>query len=168
MILRRSRFLHLIPVGDARVLVVHAISQVRLPADPAIAAMLSYFEEPREFPAAFDEIAALMPDVPREAIEATVVDLFQREFLTPKTPDEEIVTIGASLSETYGRDPAEALDRYRRERKEGVTGYWSVEKAYGIRASTATAKLSVILLGDCDIQMEGGFLNPRPRRAAST
>lgn len=158
MILRRSRFLHLIPVGDARVLVVHAMSQVRLPADPAIAAMLSYFEEPREFPGAFDEIAALMPDVPREAIEVTVVDLFQREFLTPKTPDEEIATIGASLSETYGRDPAEELDRYRRTRKEGVTGYWSVEKAYGIRASAATAKLSVILLGDCDIQMEGGFL----------
>lgn len=158
MILRRSRFLHLIPVGEARVLLVHAITQVRLPADPAIAAMLAYFEEPRAFPGAFDEIATLLPDVPREAIEATVVDLFQREFLTPKSPEDEIATIGASLSETYGRDPAEALDRYRRERKEGVTGYWSVEKAYGIRSTAARAKLGVILLGDCDIQMEGGFL----------
>jgi FkbH-like protein len=158
MILRRSRFLHLVPVGEARVLVIHAITQVRLPADPAVAALLTYFETPRAFPAAFDEIAELLPDVPRETIEATVVDLFQRAFLTPKTPDEETAEIGQSLSGTYGRDPAEMLDRYRRARKEGVTGYWSVEKAYGLRTTAAATKLSVILLGDCDIQMEGGFL----------
>jgi FkbH-like protein len=165
MILRRSRFIHLLPVGHDRVLVVHAISQLRLPADAQIAAMLAYFGDPREFPKAFDDLEAMLPGIARDIIERTVVDLLQREILTTKTPDEESAAIGAELSPTYGRDPEEMLDRYRRERKEGVTGYWAVEKSYGVATHPKpSTKLSLILLGDCDIQMEGGFLKEEAAR----
>jgi FkbH-like protein len=165
MILRRSRFIHLIPVGAGRVLVVHAISQMRMPADTEIAAMLEYFGEPRSFPAAFDDLEAILPGVSRDIIERTVVSLYEREILTAKTPEEENSAIGAELGQTYGRDPEEMLDRYRRERQEGATGYWSVEKAVGLATDPKpTTKLSLILLGDCDIQMEAGFLKDEAAR----
>ena len=38
MILRLSRFVHLLPVGEARVLVIHAVSHLRLVADPELGA----------------------------------------------------------------------------------------------------------------------------------
>jgi len=165
MILRRSRFIHLLPIGGDRVLVVHAISQLRLPADGEIVAMLAYFEQPRAFPAAFDELQALFGGIAREAIEQTVVDLFQRDILTPKTPDEELAAIGAELAPTHGRDPEAMLDRYRRERKQGGAGYWAVERSYGLaQGAPPVAKLRLILLGDCDIQMEAGFLKDEAAR----
>ena len=50
MILRRSRFVHQVPVGHDRILVVHAISHLRLPATLDIAALLDFFAEPRRIP----------------------------------------------------------------------------------------------------------------------
>ena len=165
MILRQSRFIHLVPVGPDRFLVINAISQMRLPADGQIAALLEYFAQDREFPAAFTEIEALLGGASREVVEGTVVALYEREILTAKSLDEETADLSAKLAPTYGRDPEEILDRYRLEHKEGVTGYWAVEKSFGlVTAPAPTVKLNVILFGDCDIQMEGGFLKEEAAR----
>ena len=51
MILRRSRFIHQMPVGAGRFLIVHAISQTRLSVDRDINILLDYFAEPRKIPA---------------------------------------------------------------------------------------------------------------------
>ena len=51
MILRRSRFVHQLPVSKDRTLIVHAISHMRLPADRDISALVEYFAEPRRIPA---------------------------------------------------------------------------------------------------------------------
>jgi hypothetical protein len=165
MILRRSRFIHLVPVSPTRVLVVHAMSQMRLPADGDIASILMFFAEPRAFPDAFEALEALLPGVSRDIIERTVVNLYEREILTAKTPDEELDAMSAALAPVHGRDPDEMLDRYRLERKEGVTGYWAVETSLGLATAPApTRRLNVILFGDCDIQMEAGFLKDEAAR----
>ena len=95
MILRRSRFIHQLPVGNDRSLIVHAISHMRLPANGEISALLAYFAEPRRIPEDCEAMMALFPDARdkltnlRDVVERTVLDLLARQILTEKTPDEE-------------------------------------------------------------------------------
>ncbi len=78
MILRRSRFVHLLPVGDDRSLIVHAISHMRLPANGEICALLEHFTEPRRIPEDCEAMTALFPQARdmqtdlRDVIERTV------------------------------------------------------------------------------------------------
>jgi FkbH-like protein len=166
MILRRSRFVHQLPVGKDRTLIVHAISHMRLPADHDISALVDYFSEPRRIPEDCDAMAALVArpgdtkESLREIVERTVLELRSRQILTEKTPEEELAAVGAELSSRHGRDPAEMLERYRREMQEGAAlSYWAVGAAYGVGDLGAVRRrVDVLLFGDCDIQMEADFL----------
>jgi FkbH-like protein len=171
MILRRSRFIHQLPVGKDRSLIVHAISHMRLPANGEISALLEYFAEPRRIPQDCEAMMALFPDTRdklanlRDVVERTVLDLLARQILTEKTPEEELATVGAELAPSHGRDPAEILERYRRSLKEGAASYWAVGASYGLNDFGAGGQtLDVILLGDCDIQMEADFLRREAAR----
>ncbi|WP_249780252.1 HAD-IIIC family phosphatase [Bradyrhizobium sp. dw_411] len=171
MILRRSRFVHQLPVGKDRTLIVHAISHMRLPADADVSTLIDHFAQPRRIPEDCEAMAALIaqPDEKlselRDVVERTVMELLSRQILTEKTPEEELATIGAELSSKHGRDPAEMLEQYRRELKEGVASYWSVGAAYGLDDLGATGKrVDAILFGDCDIQMEADFLRREAAR----
>jgi FkbH-like protein len=171
MILRRSRFVHLLPVGDDRSLIVHAISHMRLPANGEICALLEHFTEPRRIPEDCEAMTALFPQARdmqtdlRDVIERTVLDLRERQILTDKTPEQELASVGAELAPTHGRDPAEILERYRRDRQQGAASYWAVGAAYGMDDFAATGEsLDVILMGDCDIQMEADFLRREAAR----
>ena len=171
MILRRSRFVHLLPVGQDRTLVVHAISHMRLPADREVTTLLEYFSEPRRVPEDCDAMAALLakpPDTPadlRDAVERTVMELSSRQILTEMTPEEELAAIGAELAAKHGRDPAELLENYRRKLKEGGASYWAVGASYGLEDFRTTGKrVDVLLFGDCDIQMEADFLRREAAR----
>ena len=171
MLLRRSRFIHQLPVGNDRSLIVHAISHMRLPANGEISALLEYFAEPRRIPEDCEAMMALFPDARdkltnlRDVVERTVLDLLARQILTEKTPEEELATVGAELAPTHGRDPAEILERYRNSLKEGAASYWAVGASYGLNDFGAGGQtLDVILLGDCDIQMEADFLRREAAR----
>jgi FkbH-like protein len=171
MILRRSRFVHQLPVGKDRTLIVHAISHMRLPADADVSTLIDHFAQPRRIPEDCEAMAALIakPDEKlselRDVVERTVMELLSRQILTEKTPEEELAAIGAELSSKHGRDPAEMLEHYRRELKEGVASYWSVGAAYGLDDLGATGKrVDAILFGDCDIQMEADFLRREAAR----
>ncbi len=171
MILRRSRFIHLLPVGQGRTLIVHAISHMRLPADSEITALLEYFSESRRIPEDCDAIVALVakstdnPADMREVIERTVMELKSRQILTEMTADEELAAIGEELSVKHGRDPADLLESYRRKLKEGGAAYWAVGAAYGLEDfSGAHRRFDAVLFGDCDIQMEADFLRKEAAR----
>jgi FkbH-like protein len=171
MLLRRSRFIHQLPVGKDRSLIVHAISHMRLPANGEISALLEHFAEPRRIPEDCEAMLALFPDARdkltnlRDVVERTVLDLLARQILTEKTPEEELATVGAELAPSHGRDPAEILERYRRSLKEGAASYWAVGASYGLNDFGASGQtLDVILLGDCDIQMEADFLRREAAR----
>src|SRR3984957_3326021 len=171
MILRRSRFIHQLPVGKDRSLIVHAISQMRLPANGEISALLDYFAEPRRIPGDCEAMMALFPDARdkltnlRDVVERTVLELLARQVLTEKSPEEELAAVGAELAPRHGRDPAEMLERYRRSKKEGAASSWAVGASYGLNDFGAGGEaLDIILLGDCDIQMEAAFLRREAAR----
>jgi FkbH-like protein len=171
MILRRSRFVHLLPVGQGRTLIVHAISHMRLPADGEISALLEYFSEARRMPEDCDAMAALFAKSAdssaglRDAIERTVMELKSRQILTEMTAEEELAAIGEELSVKHGRDPAEMLENYRRKLKEGGADYWAVGASYGLEDFSGTGRrVDAVLFGDCDIQMEADFLRREAAR----
>src|ERR1700722_17615754 len=171
MILRRSRFVHLLPVGPGRTLIVHAISHMRLPADSEIAALLGYFSEPRRVPEDCGAMVALLAKPAdtqaglREAIERTVMELKPLQILTEMTPEDELAAIGGELSAKHGRDPEEMLENYRRKSKEGGSAYWAVGASYGIEDLGGThRRVDAVLFGDCDIQMEADFLRREAAR----
>jgi FkbH-like protein len=158
MTLRRSRFIHQLPVGTDRFLVVHAIDHVRYPVDPEVNTIIDYFTEPRQVPEDCEALSALVPYSP-DVIARAVGGLAERNILTEKTPEEELAGIGKQLSATHGRDPEEMLDRYRREMKQGSASYWSVAVSQGVADIGAEQKhVEALLFGDCDIQMEADFL----------
>ncbi len=152
MILRLSRFVHLIPVSDDRVLVIHAVSHLRLVVDRELAEMIAFFATPRDLgeggspPASF---AALI----------------ERGILTSETSETELAAVSADLGAVHGRDPAEMLERFRREAKEGGESYWAAGQALKpADVAGGGTRFDVVLMGDCDIHMEADFL----RREAAT
>ncbi len=146
MILRLSQFAHLLPVADGRVLVIHAITHMRLVADAELAQIIEFFREPREVDA----------DGPGAAGFGALIE---RGILTEQSPEEELAEQTRELGAFYGRDPAEALEKFRLGAKEGVEPYWSAGAALSAGDLTGGGtRLDVLLFGDCDIQMEADFL----------
>jgi len=144
--LRLSRFVHLAPVGEDRVLVIHAVTHLRLAVEGDLAKMISLFAEPQEVTEEVFGPGAFAP-------------LIERGILTSLTPDEEMAALSAELSILHGRDPALLLERLRRQAREGGEPYWAAHEALKIDdVKTALPRMDVVLFGDCDIQMEADFL----------
>jgi FkbH-like protein len=164
MRLRKSGFVHEIPLGSGEVLLVHGISQLKLKVDAELGRLMSYFAEWRDFPAAFAEIASFMA-YDETIIAGTVGALLERDLLTSKTPAEELAAVSSKLDATHGRDPEELLDRYRRQLREGTSDYWSVRSSQKIaELGSSLPRLDLILFGDCDVHMEGDFLRREAKR----
>jgi FkbH-like protein len=85
--------------------------------------------------------------------------------LTDRSHDEETADIAASFADTNGRDPTALLDQYRRAHMEGAHPYWSVQAPHALHdAQRLHRRVDVLLLGDCDIQMESDFLRQEAAR----
>ena len=172
MILRRSRFVHLLPVGQGRTLIVHAISHMRLPADQRdIGAAGVFFAKPAgslRISTRWRRCSQSPPITPaalRDAVERTVMELKSRQILTEMTAEEELAATAEELSAKHGRDPAEMLESYRRKLKEGGAAYWAVGASYGLEDFGGTRRrVDALLFGDCDIQMEADFLRREAAR----
>src|ERR1700722_10920961 len=116
MLLRLSRFVHLLPVGDGRVLVVDAVSHGRLTVNDQVAAIIRDFSTPRqlEHPPPTDSLVAA---------------LLARGILTEKPPEEELSHVTGLLSPYLGRDPEVLLEQYRLKAKQGVDAYFAASVA---------------------------------------
>lgn len=158
MRLRRSSFVHQIPVGGNRVLLLHAINQLRFTADADVVKVMDYFVAPRTVPDCYADLAKLVAyDEP--SLAGFLNTLIERGLLTEKDPEEEQAQVTEKLSATYGRDPTELLDKYRREMKEGGSAYWATGAVQGVKDIGAAGKrLDIALFGDCDVHMESDFL----------
>ena len=164
MRVRKSSFVHQIRVAPNSVLLIHAVSQLRLKVDDELARLMSYFSEWREFPAAFAEIARLLP-YDEQILAATVSALHERNLLTDKSADDELAETQQKFAPTHGRDPEELLERYRRELKEGTKDYWTVKAPQTMSGvGTVKPRLDLILFGDCDVHMESDFLRREAER----
>lgn len=146
MPLRKSRFVHMIPLTHDRVLVLHAVNQLRWTVDRELAQLIDLFARPQPL---FE--ARLTP-----AVRAALVD---RGVLVLESEDEELVAVQADLAGFYGRDPEAALDQLRRQRRLGGEDYWTVSRAATSEDLDRRGRpLDLILFGDCDVQMEQDFL----------
>ena len=158
MRLRRSSFVHQIPVGEGRILVIHAISHLRLVVDGDIAEIIDFFRAPRTLPKDYPALARRVSgelDTVLGAIQALV----DRGVLTKDEPQAELAAITAELCPSYGRDPGALLERYRRAAKEGGGAYWAAGPARALAdIAPKGPRLDVVLFGDCDIHMESDFI----------
>ena len=146
MPLRKSRFVHMIPLTDERVLVLHAVNQLRWTVDRELAQLIDLFARPQPL---FE--AKLTP-----AVRAALVD---RGVLTLDTEEEELAAVQTDLAAFHGRDPEAALDHVRRQRRLGGEDYWTVSRAVSAADLDRRGRpFDLILFGDCDVQMEQDFL----------
>jgi FkbH-like protein len=159
MLIRRSIYTHLTPLGGDRVLVVHAISQLRLVIDLEVAGIIAWFDQPRDMPGEINVLLARQSFDP-DTLAGCLAALMERDILTGKDAAAEEAEVVARLADSYGRDPGEALDRLRREAKQGADPYWSVSQALsaGDLGRPLKNRWDVLLFGDCELQMEADFL----------
>ena len=151
MLVRLSRFVHLIPVSQERVLVVDAVSHLRLTVDAQVAAIIRSFDPPRNVPD---------PIPPGDMIGA----LLERGVLTRLDPDAEMRELSRTLAPYHGRDPSLLLDQMRRRAKEGGEPYWAATRAMGVSDfEEGGRRIDLVLLGECDIHMESDFLRQAGR-----
>ncbi len=156
--LRRSNFVHTLQLGSGRALVIHALSQLRLPVDAEIVRLMSWFDGERAFPDSFPALTQLM-GYDAETVAGCLAALVERGVLTEKSEAQEIAEATGALAATHDRDPAEMLERFRRAQKEGAHSYWSVAAAQGVASFKADRpRIELLLFGDCEIQMEADFL----------
>ena len=165
MQIRKSTYVHLTPLDAERVLIVHAISQLRLVVDHQVGQILDWFQAPREMPGEIGELVRATGQDP-DALAGALAALMERGILTGKGPDEEAAEVAEKLAALHGRDPGEALDRLRREAKEGAESYWAVSHARGVDdlGRPMRHKVEVLLFGDCELQMEADFLRREAAR----
>jgi len=158
MQLRKSQFIHQLPVGPGRVLLVHAVSHLRLSVDQEVSDVVDYFGVPRTLPVDYDELGEVVA-YDRATLEGSIKSLVERGILTAFSAEKELAAVSAKLEATHGRDPLELLERYRRELKEGSESYWAAGTSYRLSDFKGDKKrVDVVLLGDCDLQMESDFL----------
>jgi FkbH-like protein len=160
MLIRRSTYVHLTPLGSDRVLIVHAISHLRLVIDAEVAEIVRWFDTPREMPGEMPVLRTRHPGIDDDTLAGCLASLMERGVLTDKDAAGEGAEVAARLAELHGRDPGEALDQLRREAKEGVDPYWSVTQALSSDdlGQAKRHQWDVLLFGDCDLQMEADFL----------
>ena len=159
MLIRQSTYVHLTPLGEDRVLIVHALSHLRLVVDAEVAGIVDWFATPRDMPGDLAELrAGLTIDV--DTLAGCLASLMERGVLTDQDAAGEAAAVAEKLSELHGRDPGEALDQLRRQAGEGSNPYWSVTSALGADdlGGAKTHRWDVLLFGDCDLQMEADFL----------
>jgi FkbH-like protein len=159
MLIRRSTYVHLAPLSEDRVLIVHAISHLRLVIDQEVAGIVGWFDTPRDMPG---DLAALRETLTIDAdtLAGCLASLMERGVLTADDQAGEAAGVAAKLAELHDRDPGEALDQLRRQEGEGANPYWSVTTALKADdlGAAKTHRWDVLLFGDCDLQMEADFL----------
>jgi FkbH-like protein len=160
-ILRRSPFVHLLPMNDGSVLAIHAISQTRLTLTAEMARLIDHFDQPQTLAEAMPRLTTQF-DTDEPTLCTCLTMLLDRRILTSQTAAAEQAAFADTLK---GRDPAAALDRFRRANFEGSHPYWAVEAPQGLDdAGSLRHRMDVLLFGDCDVQMETDFLRREAKR----
>src|SRR5437879_6506309 len=106
MLIRRSTYVHLAPLGDDRVLIVHAISHLRLVVDREVADIVAWFETPRDMPGQIGELREGLT-IDADTLAGCLASLMERGVLTAEDEVAEAREVAERLTELHGRDPGE-------------------------------------------------------------
>ena len=163
MLLRRSAYAHVLTLAPGRLLLVHALSQLRIALDARAVALLDAFATPRKMPEDMPALAAAFGETPR-TLAGAVAALIERGFLTQADPAAEAEAFARELDQNGARDPAALLDRYRAKTREGARDYWAAHETRSLQSLALKGRrLDVALIGDCDVQMEAEYLRLEAR-----
>jgi hypothetical protein len=155
MPIHRSGFVHLLDLAGDSVMAIHAVSQTRVTVTADVARLIAWFDQPRNLNDALPALSARLGAEPA-VIDACIRMLLDRGVLTELDPHDEHTAI---LQDLQGRDPVAQLDKFRRTRMEGAHPYWAVQAPQTLAGpASLDRRLDVLLLGDCDVQMEADFL----------
>ena len=139
-------------------LAIHAVSQLRLTVTRQVAAVIEAFGEAREVD---DAVAALATDLAVDAatIRCCMEQLRDRGLLCEEEAAGERDAVARELSPAHGRDPAVPA-RPLSPRAAGRVRSGLGGGGAGARCppQPMQRRLDVLLLGDCDVQMEADFL----------
>jgi FkbH-like protein len=162
MQLRRSAYAHALPLAPGRVLLVQALSQMRLALDERALALFDAFAVPRKMPDDMHVLAAEFGEAPR-VLAGAVAALMERGFLTEADPAAEAAAFALALGDN-ARDPAALLDRYRASAREGAQDYWATHQTRSLQdLGPMGQRFDIALIGDCDVQMEAEHLRLEAR-----
>ena len=100
MHLRLSRFIHLLPIGDNRILLVDAIGHARVPVTTELAGIITGFAGGKD-----------VPD--QDTKEGVLATLIERGILTRKTAEEELQNVDAVLRRVRRSLPAGSSDDHQ-------------------------------------------------------
>src|ERR1700744_3350333 len=159
MLIRRSTYIHLTPLGEDRVLIVHALTHLRLVIDAEVAGIVEWFGEARDMPGVLAALRETLT-IDADTLAGALASLMERGVLTDLDLAGEAAAVAEKLSDLHGRDPGEALDQLRRQAGEGANPYWSVTSALGADdlGKPKTHRWDLLLFRDFDLQMEADFL----------
>ncbi|WP_428488359.1 HAD-IIIC family phosphatase [Rhodopila sp.] len=162
--MRRSAFVHLLDLAGASTLAIHAVTQMRVTVTSDVVRLIRWFDQPVELETALSELAEALGSDPA-TVRACALMLLERGILSDLTAEQEHQATTRVMTGVHGRDPTAELDRYRRSHMEGAHPYWAVEAPHALAGATGLRRrLDVLLLGDCDVQMEADFLRREAAR----
>ena len=95
MILRRSEFVHVLELGGASALAIHAVTQMRVTVTPDVARLIGCFDEPRELEATLPRLHKVL-DCDAATLRACILMLLERGILSDQTAEAERKRPGAS------------------------------------------------------------------------
>ena len=164
MILRRSQYVHFVPLAGERVLCVHAMAGTKLVLAQEVVAVINYFDPEGDLAQAVTELPAQLGCTP-DTITACAAVLIERGILSRVSAAEETEQYKQRFADSYGRDPVELVNQYQRERSEGAHEYWAVGTPRTLDDFAHDYPIfRVALLGDCDLQVEVEFLRTEARK----
>ena len=103
-------------------------------------------------------------DCDAATLRACILMLLERGILSDQNAGRNAAT-RRELTALHGRDPTAQLDHYRRARMEGPIRTGPSRPRGRRRGAGLHRRLDVLLLGDCDVQMETDFLRREAARA---
>ena len=84
MLIRQSTYVHLTPLSEDRVLIVHAISHLRLVIDAEVAGIVAWFQTPRDMPGDLAELRERLT-IDADTLAGCLASLMERGIAPPPT-----------------------------------------------------------------------------------
>jgi FkbH-like protein len=163
--LRRSQYVHLVPLGHEGEMCLHAAIGKTTVLARDLAAIVEHFNAAQDRDEAILDLQQQL-GVPREVIDGHINWLVEAHILGQLTSEAETAALAQQLTASPGRDPVERLRRYRREQTRASLAHASADQHQRISDDHVAngPSCDIILVGDCDAVNEDRFLLAEGRR----